>query len=100
MINTTLYVLPQSGIVGQILKDEAVLLLPAQGEVKVLNQVGARIWSLSNGTRTIAEIAAVLTTEYAVDQARAEADTVAFIADLLRRNMVALSPQPVPATER
>jgi hypothetical protein len=100
MLNTALYVLPQSGIVGQVLKDEAVLLLPAQGEVKVLNEVGARIWSLTDGTCTIKEIAAVLTAEYAVEQVQAEADTVAFVADLLRRNIVVLSPQPVPAPER
>ena len=99
MLNTALYVLPESGVVGQILKDEAVLLLPSQGEVKVLNAVGARIWSLIDGTRTIAQIAAALTVEYAVEQAQAEADTVAFIADLLRRNIIALSAQPVPTTQ-
>lgn len=100
MLNTALYVLPEASIVGQILQDEAVLLLPAQGQVKVLNEVAARIWSLIDGTRTITEIASVLTIEYAVEQVQAEADTVVFITDLLHHNIVALSPVPLPGTQR
>lgn len=100
MVSTTLYVAAQPGTVGQILNDEAVLLLPGRGEVKVLNAVGARIWSLADGTRTIAQIAAVIAAEYAVEPAQAEADTLAFVAELVRREMVTLVAQPLDAASR
>lgn len=100
MLSTTLYLAAQPGIVGQILNDEAVLLLPGQGEVKVLNAVGARIWSLADGTRTIAQIAAVIAAEYTVDLPQAEADTLAFVAELVRREMVTLAAQPLAAASR
>lgn len=100
MLATTLYVAPQPGIVGQILNDEAVLLLPAKGEVKVLNAVGARIWSLVDGSRTIAQIAAQIAAEYAVDPAQAEADTLDFVAELAQREMVTLLAQPLDAASR
>ena len=100
MLSTTLYVAPQPGIVGQILNDEAVLLLPSKGEVKVLNAVGARIWSLVDGTRTIAQIAAQVAAEYAVTPPQAEADTLAFVAELAQREMVTLAAQPLDAASR
>jgi hypothetical protein len=95
-----MYVTSNPGIVGQILKQEAVLLLPTKGEVKVLNEVGARIWQLADGTRTIAEIAAVISTEYAVQPAQAEADTLAFVAELAERGIVTLAPQRMETEAR
>lgn len=100
MLSTTLYLAAQPGIVGQILNDEAVLLIPGKGEVKVLNAVGARIWSLADGTRTIAQIAAVIAAEYTVERAQAEADTLAFVAELAQREMVTLAAQPLDAASR
>jgi hypothetical protein len=87
-------------VIGSILKgrssqqSEAVLVLPGKGQVKVLNDVGARIWSLANGTRTVREIATQITAEYQVDQATAEADTLEFLADLVEREIVTLAAQP------
>ncbi|HEY0607717.1 MAG TPA: PqqD family protein [Herpetosiphonaceae bacterium] len=100
MLSTTLYVAAQPGIVGQILNDEAVLLIPGKGEVKVLNAVGARIWSLVDGSRTLTQIAAAIAAEYAVEPAQAEADTLAFVAELAQREMVTLAPQPLDAARR
>jgi hypothetical protein len=77
-------------VIGQVVEHEAVLVLPTAGEVKVLNEVGARIWALADGTRTIREIAAIIHTEYDADAQRIEADTIAFVADLVQRNIVML----------
>lgn len=78
-------------VIEQLFAQESVLLLPARGEVKVLNEVGARIWSLIDGARTIREIAAMLCAEYAVSMDAAEADTVTFVEALARREMVLLT---------
>jgi hypothetical protein len=38
---------------GRRLEHEAVVVLPDKGEVKVLNEVGAQIWALADGTRSV-----------------------------------------------
>ena len=88
------YVVPDSRVIGRLIDEEAVLVLPEQGKVQVLNEVGARIWSLADGTRTVREIAAVICAEYEVDRAQAEADTLAFVLELAERGVVALMERP------
>jgi hypothetical protein len=68
------------------------LVLPDQGLVQVLNQVGASIWALVDGKRTARDIAAALCAEYEVDQEQAEADTLAFVAELEAKGILSLSP--------
>jgi len=78
-------------VTGRIIDDEAVIVLPEKGKVEVLNQVGAFIWERSNGTFTIREIIQQVCTEFAVDPAEAELDTLTFIADLKERGVVSIS---------
>ena len=52
--------------VSKIIGQEAVIILPAAGEIKVLNEVGARLWELVDGQRTIAELVAKICDECAV----------------------------------
>ena len=77
---------------GRTIDNEAVLVLPDQGLVQVLNQVGASIWALVDGKRTVRDIAAALCAEYEVDQDQAEADTLAFVAELEAKGILSLSP--------
>jgi hypothetical protein len=91
------FVHPATGVVGQVLEREAVVILPLKGQVKVLNEVGALIWSLIDGTRSIHDIAVAITTRYDVDPDVAEADTLDFVTDLVSRGMVTLERQPIRA---
>ena len=91
MLNMDSYPIPNSSVRGRQLDNEAVVVLPEKGEVKVLNEVGARIWALADGSRSVREIAATICAEYNVTQDEAEADTLSFIADLAAKGMVALS---------
>jgi hypothetical protein len=77
-------------VIGQIVDQEAVLVLPEQGQVKVLNPVGARIWTMIDGIRTVREIAALISQEYEVDTAQAEADAIQFISDLHQRKVLGI----------
>ena len=70
------------------LQTEAVLVLPQKGQVKVLNEVGARIWELIDGKRSIGEIAQLIHGQYEVDQQQAETDIMEFISDLINRELV------------
>ncbi|MCE7938125.1 PqqD family protein [bacterium] len=76
--------------------EEAVLLQPDHGQIKVLNDVGARVWQLADGTRTVRSIVAEICLEYEVEQERAEADTLAFIADLEAKSLLMLEPSAHP----
>lgn len=97
MISLDRYPVPNPAVIGRTIDDEAVLVLPEQGQVKVLNEVGARIWELGDGTRTLRDIAAVICAEYDVESAQAEADALDFVAELAGRGVVSLSDRPVPA---
>lgn len=88
------YVVPDPNVIGRVIDDEAVLVLPEQGKIEVLNEVGARIWSLADGTRTVREIAAAICAEYDVDPAQAGVDTLAFVMGLVERGIVALEEKP------
>jgi hypothetical protein len=94
MIQSVYYPIPKPGVVWKIVDGEAVLVLPAKGVVKVLNEVGARIWSLADGTHTIHDISVLISAEYAVDQGQAEIDTLDFINQLENKGILTLSNQP------
>ena len=81
---------PISGVTGQVVDGEAVLVLPDKGEVKVLNEVGARIWELSDGKITIAEIAEQLTQDFEVDIQKAQDDALMFLQELEMKGVIQL----------
>lgn len=89
---TIIIPIPNPAVVARSVENEAVLLLPEQGEVKVLNEVGARIWMLVDGSRSIADIAVVISAEYDVALSDAEADTLAFLQSLAERGLVTFKP--------
>ena len=93
MLTIDSYPIPRPTVQGRLLENEAVVVLPEKGQVKVLNEVGARIWSLADGSRSVRDIAAMISTEFAVTPAEAEADTLAFIATLAAKDIVSLSAQ-------
>lgn len=72
--------------------DEAMFVLHAEtSELHALNEIGARIWELVDGKRSVADIAAVIETEYDVDQAQAEADVGEFLDELVEKGLVVLA---------
>ena len=79
-------------IIGRMVDNETVLVMPQQGQVKVLNEVGGAIWEMTDGKRTIAEIAERICTQFAVDLNTAQADTLKFFAELIDRGIVFFSP--------
>jgi hypothetical protein len=95
MVELTAYPVPSEQAVGRQLDGEAVVVLPEQGRVKVLNEVGARVWDLADGSRTVAEIIEVLVGEYAADPGVIEQDVLAFLAQLVAVEGVTLQAEPV-----
>ena len=89
--------IPVDDVVGRTVQNppdnqmEAVLVLPSRGRINVLNEIGARIWSLADGTRPVKEIASAICDDYDIDQPTAEKDTLEFLEVLLDRGVIRLS---------
>jgi len=75
-------------IVGRFLENEAVLVMPLRGKVKVLNELGARIWDLMDGTRTVGEIIDAICQEYDAPIDTITTDTTEFLSQLADRGMI------------
>jgi hypothetical protein len=69
-------------VLAQTAGDTVVLLTPDTGAYYTLNEVGGRIWELSDGTRTVAEIARLMGEEYEAPVAEIQADALDILADL------------------
>lgn len=76
------------GVASRALDGEAVLVDPGQSKVVVLNGIGARLWELADGRRTLTDMARVVAGEYEVELAKAEADALAFCLDLAGRGLL------------
>ncbi len=75
-------------IISRIVDNEAVLVMPQKGKVKVLNEVGAAIWELVDGKRSIFQITNEVCEQFNIDFATAEEDTLKFIADLTEKGLI------------
>ncbi len=75
---------------SRVIDDEAVIVTPEENLVKVLNEVGSRIWELADGTRTVGEIAEAIYIEFEVDKTQAEEDVVKFVEELEKSDMMAV----------
>lgn len=75
---------------ARVFDKEAVIISPAENVVRMLNPTGSRIWELADGTHTLEHIAQVLSHEFDVDPDHARASVVAFVSELLARELVVL----------
>lgn len=85
------YPKPHPQTAGRVIDREAVLMLSDSSEVNVLNFVGSRIFELSDGTHTIAEIAEIISSEYEVSGEEALEDVSAFIQQMEKRKVIVLN---------
>ena len=72
---------------------DATLLRVSDREVVRVNEVGARVWELADGTRSLKTIAHELTVEFDVTDERALADAKSFVAELWELGAIDLSEQ-------
>jgi hypothetical protein len=79
---------PNPEVVDRVMEDEAVLVHPVRGKVKVLNEVGATIWSAVDGVASAREIAGRICRHYTVEKDVAEKDTLEFLNALLERDLI------------
>jgi len=73
---------------SRLVDGEAVIVLPEESVVKVLNLVGSRIWELADGTRTVREIAGTIYEEYKVDHEQAEKEAIEFVEEMAQAELL------------
>jgi hypothetical protein len=73
---------------SQIIDDEAVVIVPSEHMVNVLNSVGCRIWDLADGRKSIGKIAEILTREFDVCYETALNDAIEFARGLVEQKMM------------
>jgi hypothetical protein len=88
---------PHSQVAGRIIDGEAVLVLAESGQVEILNEVGARVWALADGTRSLAQIVDEIVNEFDVGAEEASADVLHFIERLVAERIVILQDHPEPS---
>jgi hypothetical protein len=67
---------------------EVVIVDPEKNMVRMLNQVGSRVWELIDGTRTTKEIVVQLVEEFDVKKEEAKNSVEGFIEDLANKGLL------------
>jgi len=75
-------------VMSRLVGDETVLLDLASGIYFGLDGVGKRIWESVGEGLSLGETAALIATEFEVEEAQAQADLVAFASDLVERGLL------------
>ena len=88
------YPLKSPQTASRVIDGEAVIIIPQDNEVKVLNEVGSRIWDLIDGQRDLNEVSTLISDEFEVSSGQAFEDITEFINDLSRKKMVNLNSSP------
>lgn len=72
----------------RLIEGEAVLIDSEEGELIRLNEVGAEIWKLIDGQRTLGNLIEHLVAGFEVSERRARKDVQRFVRRLLRQELV------------
>jgi hypothetical protein len=86
--NTTRRPLHATNVAVHVYGNDAVLISPDEGMVRMLNQTATRIWQLADGTRSVDEIAATLIDEFDVDLIQARQSVSMLLAELSDKQLI------------
>jgi len=67
---------------------QATIVLPSRAEVKVLNEIGSKVWDAIDGRKTLAQILETLLEDYDIPREQAEHDMLDFVGELRTQGMV------------
>ncbi|HEX4279864.1 MAG TPA: pyrroloquinoline quinone biosynthesis peptide chaperone PqqD [Solirubrobacteraceae bacterium] len=78
----------QEGVLAQQAHGRTVLLRLEDGGYYALDEVGAMIWELCDGSRAVAEIVALLCEQFDAPESTVQEDVLEFIGDLRREQLL------------
>ena len=80
----------------RVLDTEALVVDVKAGLLYPLNSVGARIWQLADGQRTVDEIVQSIAAEFDADEKTIRQDAADFLRELRQRELISLDDKPHP----
>jgi hypothetical protein len=86
-LETKLTIPPQ--VMSRLVGEETVLLNLSSGIYFGVDGVAKRIWETISDGRSLGQAAAVIASEYEVDEAQAQADVIEFASELVERGLLA-----------
>lgn len=85
---------PHPQVAATVVDGQAVIVMADSGQVTVLNEVGTRVWQLSDGQRSVDEIVQAILSEYEVTQDAAWQDVETFLTRLVEVQAIVLLDPP------
>lgn len=79
---------------SRIIDGEAVIVMPEESKVRVLNEVASRIWELMDGNRSVEAIASSICGAFEVSYSKALEDTTGFVKESAQKRLVDLFDTP------
>jgi len=76
-------------VLAQPNAESLILLNPDDGQYYTLDEVGARIWELCDGTRAVTDVVSAIHAEYDAPLAAIQSDVVELLDDLTREKLLA-----------
>ncbi len=73
-----------------------LVVIPGRSEVKVLNPVAIKVFSMLDGNNSVEAIVAAVTEEFDVDNEKASSDVAAFLAELNDNGLLARPGEKAP----
>jgi hypothetical protein len=78
----------REGVLARPGKDTLILLDPHGGQYYTLDEVGARIWDLCDGSRAVSAIVAMIVEDYDAPAETIQADVLELLADLVSEKLL------------
>jgi len=78
-------------VLAQPNAESLILLNPEDGQYYTLDEVGARVWELCDGTHAVTDVVSAIYAEYDAPLAAIQGDVVELLDDLTRENLLATS---------
>jgi len=94
MIQKDHYLIKENDVLFTSMGEDAVLLHVQRGDYYSLNRVGARLWVLTDGTKSIKDLAGLITEEFDISLDQAIKDIVELAEQLEKEGLVTVSETP------
>jgi hypothetical protein len=85
---------PHEQTASTIVDDQAVIILADSAQVTILNEIGARVWQLSDGTNSIHRIIQLIVEEFEVSEETAMQDVQSFLQELADQKAIVFLNNP------
>jgi len=97
-MNSNNYLSPHPQAAFRVVDQAAIVVLADSGEVKILNEVGTRVWELADGSRRVQEIIETIVSEFDVSLDQAVQEVTQFVEELVHAKMLVVHDQPLIST--